>query len=103
MLIMLIGVLAYAGTCVYGNFFAPGTNPGIDMPKSDEARYSLIIKNTATVILTDDYEVFGETVGQRTYILRGYWELVGNDFKYYAEDITLPEEVFGEISIKLRR
>lgn len=103
MLVALIGVLAYVGACIYGNFFAPGSNPSIDMPGADEARYSLIIKNTATVVLTDDYEVFGEVVGERTYILHGYWELVGNDFRYYSEDMTMPETVFGEINIKLRR
>lgn len=102
MLIVLICFLAYLGTCIYGNFFAPDASTGVKLPDSDDARYSLVVKNTATVILTNDYEVFGENVGQRIYILHGYWELVGNDFKYNKGDITMPETVFGEISLKIR-
>lgn len=102
MLVVLIATLAYLGTCIYGNFFAPGVNSGVDMPDSKDARYSLVVKNTATVILTNDYEIFGDDIGKRIYILHGYWELVGNEFKYYKGDITLPEEVFGEINIKIR-
>ncbi len=101
MIIVLIVALAYGGACVYSNFFA--NNSGIDAPSDSEARYSLLIKNTATVILTDDYEVFGEGVGSRTYRLRGYWELIGSEYQYRDSDIVLAENIFGEIIFKRRK
>lgn len=100
-IVVFIGLIAYFGMCVYGNFIEPSLSD-IDLPDTSEASYSLLIKNTATVILTNDYEVFGDEVGSRTYRLHGYWELRGNDFKYVASDIVLAEQIFGEIILKRR-
>lgn len=103
-LIGLVALLAYAGACIYGNFIAkPEPVPGqIEMPKADKAAYFLVVKNTATVILTNDYEQFGDKVGERTFVLHGYWELVGSAFSYRAHDIILQEAIFGEIALKKR-
>jgi len=100
-IVVFIGLIAYFGMCVYGNFVEPSLSD-IDLPDNNEAQYSLLIKNTATVILTNDYEVFGDEVGSRTYRLHGYWESIGNDFKYRAGDIVLSEQTFGEIILKRR-
>lgn len=102
-IIIIIIAVVYFGFTIYGNFFGPEANSGVKMPGESQARYSLVVKNTATVILTNDYDVFGEEVGNRTYILHGYWELAGTKFKYYPDDITLSEQVFGEIVLKIRR
>ncbi len=101
LIVVFIGLIAYFGMCVYGNFIEP-TLSDIDLPDTSEASHSLLIKNTATVILTNDYEVFGEEVGSRTYRLHGYWELIGNEFEYRDGNIVLAEQVFGEIILKRR-
>lgn len=103
MILVLIGVIAYGGMCVYGNYFAPGTAIGDDIPSKSEASHSLVVRNTATVILTDDYEVFGEEVGSRTFYLHGYWEMVGRDFRYVDDTLVMSEQVFGQIDLKRRK
>ena len=100
-IVVFLGLLAYFGACVYGNFFA--NQSGIDAPSDNDAQYSLVIKNSATVILTNDYEVFGEEVGSRTYRLHGYWELIGTEFEYRDSNIVLSEQTFGEIILKRRK
>lgn len=102
MIVLLIGVIAYGGMCVYGNYFGPGTAIGDKIPSASEASHSLIVRNTATVILTNDYEVFGSEVGNRTFYLHGYWEMVGRDFKYRDDTLVLSEQVFGQIDLKRR-
>jgi len=102
MIIAFIAVLSYIGITVYGNFFNSGSDVNVQMPSGSQARYSLVVKNTATVILTNDYEEFGDEVGNRTYLLHGYWELVGSEFRYYDSDIVLSEQIFGEIVLKRR-
>jgi len=102
MVVVLIGVLAYGGMCVYGNYFGPGTTISDNIPSTADAPYSLVVRNTATVILISDYEVFGEEVGSRTYYLNGYWEMVGRDFKYVDDTLVLSEQTFGQIDLKRR-
>ena len=101
MLIALIGTLAYAGACVYANFASPTS--AIDMPDEEEASYSLVIKNTATVVLTNDYKVLVDDSGASTYYLNGYWELTGDKFTYRSNEIILSEDTFGEIILQRRK
>lgn len=101
-IIVLIIVIAYFGMCIYGNVKNDDYNPDIGMPSKGDAKYSLIVRNTATVILTDEYEVFGSVVGNRTYYLTNYWELKGAEFVYRDSSVTLPESVFGQIDVKRR-
>lgn len=98
----MVVFIAYFGMCIYGNVKNPDNDTGLEMPSKKDAEYSLVIKNTATVILTDEYEVFGSEIGNRTYYLAGYWELKGNDFVYRDSTITLSEQVFGQIDVKRR-
>jgi hypothetical protein len=101
---VLIAFVAYFGSCVYANYFRADENElDIDLPDRKEARYSLVVKNTATVIMTDDYEVFGSEVGGRTYVVHNYWELVGTKFEYRVGDVVLHEQVFGEITVERRK
>ena len=104
LLLGLVAMLAYAGTCVYGNFIAkPADNPGgITMPASAKAAYALVVKNTGTVILTNKYEQIGQVVGARVFVLHGYWEMVGSEFYYQSRDIILDEAIWGEISLTRR-
>ena len=99
-LIVFLALIAWIGLAVYA-FVNPDTGLP-DMPEADEAQYSVQIKNTGGMILTDIYEVHGFQVGDRVYVLHGYWELSGKDFKYRDRDIVLDEGVFGEITIERR-
>lgn len=100
-IILLVGALAYGGMCVYANMAPRGKVDG-NMPSTREAPYSLVIKNTATVILAKEYEVFGDTVGSRVYYLHGYWELAGTEFEHREATLVLNEQVFGQIDLKRR-
>ena len=75
---------------------------GPDMPDKVEATHSFHIKNTGGLILSSDYEVYGAEVGSRIFILHGYWEMRGKDFKFLAHDIILDEGIFGIITVKRR-
>lgn len=103
-IVLLVVTIAYAGTCAYANFFAssPEETSSVKLPSVDKAMYSLVVNNTGTVILTDSYEEFGDKIGARTYVLHGYWELRGKEFRYIPGDITLSETLFGEITMKVR-
>jgi len=101
-LLALLALLAYIGlviwTCNTGF-----TNPNQpDIPKIDEASYSVQIKNTGNLIFTDDYELIGNEVGKRVFILRGFWEMRGQDFVYKDTELILDEAIFGEITVKRR-
>jgi len=100
LIIIFASILIWIGLGVYA-FVNPDTGLP-DMPEADEAQYSIQIKNTGGMVLTDDYEVHGYQVGARVYVLHGYWELSGKDFRYRDRDQVLDEAVFGEITIRRR-
>lgn len=103
LIMMLLGLIAYFGACIYGNFFSSEVRDArVDMPSAKDAPYSFVIENTATVILADDYEMFGEEAGSQTYRFNGYWELVGNEFRYRDGTLTISEQTFGNIILKRR-
>jgi len=103
-IMVIIGIVLFAlwaGTCFYGNFATPDDGMP-DMPKAEEATHSFMIKNTGGLILSSDYEIFGEEIGKRTIVLNSFWEVRGKDFKYIDANIILDENNFGVIIIKRR-
>ena len=102
--IALIGMIGYVGACAYGNWIAkePPTNDQPQLPDVNDAAYSLYVVNTGTVLFTDDFEQYGELVGERTYVLHGYFEQSGTGFVYKDTDMILQEQLFGEINLKRR-
>lgn len=74
-----------------------------DIPKADEAAYSVYIENTGNLIMTDDYEVIGNEAGKRVFILHGFWEMRGQDFAHNDGELILDEGIFGEITVKRRK
>ena len=101
---VIIGIVLFAlwsATCLYGNFKTPDDGMP-DMPKIEEATHSVMIKNTGGLLLATDFEIFGDDVGKRTIVLRGFWEVRGSKFKFIDEDVILDEKNFGEIVIKRR-
>lgn len=97
----MILFIAWAGLCVYSNFIdKPDTGP--KMPDVEDAQYGVHIENTGNLLLTNDYEVHGEEVGNRVFVLKSFWEVSGKDFKFRPGGIILSEEVFGKITIRRR-
>jgi hypothetical protein len=102
LIIAMVAGLAYGGLCVYANCTQPV--PGqVKIPSAEQAPYAFLVENTGTLVLADKYEQFGDTPGSRSYVLHGYWELVGNEFKRRSNDVVLSEQVFGEITIRRRQ
>lgn len=95
-LIVWVGITFYANAC---------SNPKghLDMPEANKAAYSVYIKNTSGLLLTNRYETIGTEVGSRIYTLHGFWEVRGSKFVYKKTDVILDEAVFGEINIRRRK
>ena len=100
-LVIIIVVIAWVGLSVYSCFARQDVGMP-DMPDQEEASYSLYIKNTGNLILTNEYEMHGAEVGSRIFILHSFWELRGQKFIYKDTEIILNEAIFGEITIKRR-
>ena len=97
--VVLVGVVAW----IILAFIPQGNDTGIpDMPKLEQATHSVYIENPGKLLLTSDYEVHGDTVDSRLYILHGFWEMRGNKFKFVDGDIILDESIFGKITVKRR-
>lgn len=99
-LIGLLAALAWFGMCVYA-LVNPDTGLS-DMPDRDKAQYSLRIQNTGGLLMTDDFEEHGYQIGKRVFVLHGYWELSGKDFRFRDQDIVLDEAIFGRITVEKR-
>ena len=102
-IIAIIVIIAFIGYGAFCCFAILNPQTGLpDMPGQGEAQYSVRIKNTGGMLLTDDYELHGDTTGARVYVLHGFWEMSGKDFKFRDRDVILDEAIFGEITIKRR-
>lgn len=97
-------ILAWISISVYSciNPQSRGQSNTLDMPDQNEAAYSLYIENTGNLILTADYEIHGSEVGNRVFVLHGFWELRGQEFVFKDAELVLDEAIFGEITIKRR-
>jgi len=94
---VLLVIIGYFGLCAWANF-VPQKEPGqLDLPKVEQAAYTVHVKNTGGVMFTSDYDHVGQV-----YVLHGYWELRGQEFVYVKGDIVLDEQIFGAISIQKR-
>ena len=101
-LVVLLGILFLVGTCVYANFIQKPDLGIPELPDAQDAGYSVHIKNTGGLLLTNDIEIFGEEEGSRVYLLHGYWELSGQDFVFRDRDLVLNESIFGKITVRGR-
>ena len=102
LVLVLVVVLGWIGVNIWSCTMDKPNTGQLDMPEIAEASHSVYIENTGNLILTDKYEVHGVEVGSRVFILHGFWELTGQDFKYKDGDVVLDESIFGEITIKRR-
>ena len=101
-LVVMVLFIAWAGLCVYSNWFSEPDTGLPEMPSAEDAAYGVHIENTGNLLLTNDYEIHGEKEGTRTIILHGFWQISGNNFKFVSSDIILNEAIFGEITIRRR-
>lgn len=103
-LVVLIAAVVYGGMAVYANFIQkPGNGADLKLPDKDKAQYSVMVKNTGGLMLTNNYEQFGQTVGSRVFVLHGFWERTGQDFIYRKADLPLDEKIWGIIVITRRQ
>ena len=102
-LIVILAVVALViGPCVYYTWFDKPDTGRPDMPDIEEATHSFYIENSGGLILASDYEQIGDVVGSRIFVLHGFWELRGKDFKFVAGEVVLDENIFGKITMKRR-
>lgn len=105
LVLVLIVVLGWVGLNIWSCVMDKPTTgqAGVpEMPEVAEASHSVYIENTGNLILTSDYEVYGSEAGSRVFILHGFWELTGQDFKYKDGELVLDEAIFGVITVKRR-
>ena len=101
-IIILVGGIGFVGLSIW-SAACSGPNTGQpDIPCKEDATYSVYIKNTSGLLYTDDYEQHGQAVGSRIFVLHGFWEMRGKDFKFVDGDVVLDEAIFGEIEVKKR-
>jgi len=102
-LIVILVILALVvGPCAYYAWFDKPDTGVPEMPCKEDASHSFYIENTGGLILASDYEVLGGDVGSRVFVLHGFWELRGKDFKFVDGEVVLNEAIFGEITVKRR-
>lgn len=101
-LIAMVLAIAWGGLCVYSNFIAEPDTGLPEMPDAKEAAYGVHIENTGTLALTNDYEVHGDEVGNRVFILHGFWEISGGNFKHRQRTLIFEEKIVGKITIRRR-
>ena len=94
LLICMILAIAYFGVCIYGNINKDNPNR---IPKVEDAHYSVVIVNTGNRIYSDEVDEFDGKV-----TVHGYWELVGEKFKYRDRDFTFDKAIFGEVTVRMR-
>jgi len=97
-LLVIVAVLFWIGMSVYANFFQKPEGSLPEMPDIEKATYSVLIKNTHNLLLTDEYEKQGTI-----YILDGYWQLMGQKWEYRDSRLVLDEAIFGTIEVKRRQ
>ncbi len=99
----VVAMLAYLGACVYGNIAAKPKGE-VSWPAVSQAPYVLTVENTGTIILAPDVRQTGPDVpGQRTYELpKGYYEVSNGRFRYVKLALTMPESVWGRITVARR-
>lgn len=97
-IIIMLG-FAYVAVCTVGNWQAMAGNQ-YNMPNANKAQYSLRIRNTGNVLLTNNLERQGDI-----YILDGYWQLdkSGRKFVYVDAQTRLDLNTFGKVEIIKRQ
>ena len=97
-ILAVVVCFAYIAACsisnwqmVYGNEY--------NIPDSNKAEYSLRIRNTGNILLTDKLERQGDIL-----LLDGFWQMnpKGDKFKYTKELISLDQSIFGPIDVTKR-
>ena len=96
-IIIVLAGIGWVGISVYAGFFKSPLESSAPMPEKEEAKYKVLIENTGNLLLTSKYEY-----KDKIYILHGFFELVGKDWKYRASDLVLDEAIFGKITIERR-
>lgn len=102
MVILILAVslaILWGGLSIYANIVENNDSDILPKyPNISKAQYTVYIKATGNVLLTDNYEHPTDNL----YILHGYWEISNNKYKYHEGTITLDSLYFGDIIINRR-
>ena len=83
-------LIIYLGVTIYGNI-ATGE---IKIPS---AEYEIYIHSNGNILYADEVIQDGSS-----YVLPGYYELIGRRFKYRDAELSLNESIFGPIEVRRR-
>ena len=95
-LAIIVLIVCYGGLVIYGNVTALKGN-SYSLPDMEEAQYSVRVQNTGLYLYSDDVNQDGDII-----VIDGYWELVGQKFKYREATLILDKGIFGEIRVSTR-
>lgn len=101
-ILLIVVAVGFVIFTILGNTIWKGDDGKVTTPDIKQAPYAITVNNTGHTFLTKNYERFGDTVGSRTYVLHGYWELQGRNFNYKSSEFVISEKVFGEVTAKKR-
>lgn len=90
-------IVIYGGIVIYGNFYEHDKNT-YNVPDANKATYKAIIRNSGNTLYSDEARKDGSIV-----VLNGYWELVGQKYKYRNSVSILDENIFGTIDLVKRQ
>ncbi len=107
-LLIVFGIIAAVviGASVWANVAEGRTTSNLpDMPAISKAQYTVKIKVTGEVLLTDKYDTEKslEAPSKQVYTLHGFYRLVDNKWQWAKVDIFLDEFYWGDIKIEKRR
>jgi hypothetical protein len=103
LIIILVGVIAYAGVCVKANFLDGITKATPEPPDMKAAKYELTIEATRQVYYSNSVDQKGEALDQRVFTLHGFWQMVKGKWVYVKTDSPpLDEVTFGKIRLERR-
>lgn len=90
---IIVGIVLYGAITIYGNFHFSNVDTNYS-PDKDKAQYSARIKNTGLTFYSNDAVKDGSVL-----ILKGYWELVGDKYKFRDKVLVMDENIFGPIRL----
>ena len=98
-ILLIVGLIVVYGAVVVWGTFELMASP-YKIPDSEEAPYSVTIKNTGLTYFTNAVE---ET--ENIVLMRGFWELApdGEKFKYREDSYLIVKAKFGPVTVKKRQ
>lgn len=98
--LVTLGIL-FMGLSIWANVAENSDITGLPrMPAASKAQYTIELRTTGDVLLTNDYDVAESpnNPDMLLYTLNGFYRVENDKWKYDESDIPLDEYYFGEIT-----